>query len=295
MACMHPWQAFKKIPHLGKGVTTRPGLGTGRLITLPCGQCIGCRMTRSQEWSTRLTHEASQHEDNSFLTLTFNDTHLPENYSVRVRDLQLFLKRLRKKVTKVRFFACGEYGDVNLRPHYHLAIFGYDFPDKMPWRKTKSGFITYRSELLEELWPFGHSEIGNVTPQSAAYIARYIFKKVNGDRAKEYYTRVHPLTGEIHQVEPEFITMSTRPGIGRSWYDEFSGDTFPSDFVVIEGARRPVPRYYTKQLQEAVREKLAAERQAKAKKHAANNTPDRLAVREEILLERAAKLERELE
>lgn len=292
MSCFSPWQAMEKV---GGGVTTSAANRTGRTLTLPCGQCIGCRMDRARDWSTRLTHEASQHENNSFLTLTFNDTHLPENYSVSVRDMQLFLKRLRKKVGTLRFFACGEYGDINLRPHYHLAIFGYDFPDKMPWRKTSSGFVTHRSATLEELWPYGHSEIGEVTPQSAGYIARYILKKVNGDRAQAFYTRVHPRTGEIVRVQPEFITMSTRPGIGRSWYDEFSGDTFPTDYVIIEGARRPVPRYYTKQLGSEETAELKLDREQRARKHAHNNTPDRLAVRSEIASIRAAKLKREVE
>lgn len=252
-------------------------------------------MANGASWQTRLIHEAQQHEHKAFLTLTYNDANLPDDYSVSRRPIQLFLKRLRKAYGPLRFFACGEYGDHGLRPHYHLALFGIHFSDRISWRKTASGFVTYRSPKLETLWPFGHSEIGELTEKSAGYIARYMLKKVNGKRAEDHYTRIHPLTGELSRVHPEFIAMSTCPGIGRTWYDEFSGDTFPSDYVVINGQKRPVPRYYTKQLEEAQREKLARERKARAEKHSDNNTPERLAVREESQTLKVAKLKRELE
>lgn len=255
-------------------------------------------MDRSRDWATRIWHEASCHQANAFLTLTYSDEHLPDDYGVHVDEMQKFMKRLRKKLGfRVRFFGCGEYGEQNLRPHYHAIIFGTDFPDKRAWRKSTSGHIVYRSAELETCWTKGHAEIGTVTLESAGYVARYIMKKVNGDQAAEHYWRKHPITGCEAQVRPEFICMSTRPGIGREWYDRFSGDCFPSDFVVVDGQKRPIPRYYTKQLRvvdEPAHDAIKLKRKERAEAHADNNTPERLAVREESQTLRAARLTREL-
>lgn len=256
---------------------------------------MGCRLDKARDWSTRLSHEASLHEANSFLTLTFATEHLPEDHSVHVRDVQLFMKRLRKAVGRVRFFACGEYGDQGGRPHYHILVFGHDFPDKMPWRKTGSGYIVYRSAALEKLWPYGHAEIGTVTVQSAGYVARYITKKVTGEAAEGHYTALHPDDGQPFKRRPEFIVMSTRPGIGAGWYDQFKDDAFPSDFVVIEGRKTPVPRYYKKKLTEPEARKVTAQRKENAALHADNNTTTRLLTREESQRLRAERLVRNLE
>lgn len=255
-------------------------------------------MARSDQWRTRLQHESQMHERSSFVTLTFSDEHLPTDYSVNVRDLQLFMKRLRKSHGKCRYFACGEYGDRTLRPHYHMIIFGLDFTDQVPWRKSGSGHVLYRSESLERLWPFGHSEVGTVTPQSCGYVARYCLKKVNGPRAADHYTRLNPLTGELHQVRPEFVVMSQRPGIGADWYDQFSCDVFPSDFVIIEGQKRAIPRYYTKKLKAQAAEaayQVKLKRMETARQSAADNTPERLAVREELQHIRVDRLVRPLD
>lgn len=259
-------------------------------------------------WKTRLTHEAKMHEQNCFVTLTFAEEHLPPDMSVSVRDIQLFMKRLRKRTGKVRFFACAEYGDEGERPHYHLLLFGYDFPDRYYWSRTKSGWIQDRSPILESLWPFGFATVGTVTPESAGYVARYAVKKITGKRAKEHYTRLNPHTGEYLQVRPEFACMSTKPGIGATWYDKFKGDAFPSDFVVVDGSKKPIPRYYLQQLKKetdaketppAMLDKLNPDqinlqRKLKAAKHRDNNTPERLAVREEVARIRLKRLKRTL-
>lgn len=260
-------------------------------------------MDRARDWATRITHEAQLHERNSFINPTFADEHLPDDGGVHVRDIQLFMKRIRKARGPVRFFGCGEYGDTNWRPHYHLLIFGEDWShDRYLWRITQRGHRLYRSPSLEKLWPFGHCEIGEVTHDSAQYVARYIHKKVNGERAREHYWRPHPVTGEFHQVNAEFITMSTRPGIGAAWFERFSCDAFPSDFVTIEGQKRAVPRYYFKKLKatEEPSELLPGsagiqmDRQVRARQHADNNTPERLATREEALKLALANKKREL-
>lgn len=291
MPCFYPVHGFEKE---GGGFTMKPQLARAPL-TVPCGQCLGCRLAKSQDWATRLMHEKQLHEAVSFLTLTFRDESLPEDYSVNVRDTQLFMKRLRKQVpAKLRFFACGEYGESTLRPHYHFLIFGFDFPDRYFWRNSPTGHPLYRSDLLEKVWPFGHAEIGQVTSESVAYCARYMLKKVNGQMAREHYLRVHPLTGELNRVEPEFIRMSNRPGIGSDWFDQFASDAFPEDFVVIEGQKRPVPLYYKRKLAKDEQEIVSLNRAERARKNEANNTPERLAVREKVTALRVEKLKREL-
>lgn len=250
------------------------------------------------------------HTQSSFVTLTFNDQYLPEDYSVNSRDLNLFMKRLRKALghNRVRFFACGEYGDQNGRPHYHLLLFGYDFPDRTPWRRAPSGEVLYRSELLERVWPFGHAEIGAVTEQSIQYVARYILKKITGDAADEHYSRIHPLTGEYLRVRPEFITMSRRPGIGAGWFDKFARDAFPSDFVVIDGKKRPVPRYYLEkekakpQAEDFTPEhragnvfRVGVQRAKKSHQQKENNTPERRATREASLNLKVSRFKRDLD
>lgn len=206
MVCYYPMHAFQS-RHQGangkcevlfnRSVALRKGY---KEIKLSCGQCVGCRLERSRQWAVRCMHEASLHKHNCFITLTFSPAALAarENPSLDVRDFQLFMKRYRKRFGEgIRFFHCGEYGDKLGRPHYHACIFGHDFEDKYFWRKSDSGYPVYRSPVLEELWTHGFSEIGTVTFDSAAYVARYIMKKVNGKDAKDHYTSVDLGTGEV--------------------------------------------------------------------------------------------------
>lgn len=159
-----------------------------RSLTLPCGQCIECRLERSRQWGVRIMHEASLHDANSFVTLTYNDENLPHDGGLVYRHFQLFMHRLRKRVpSKIRFFMCGEYGENFGRPHFHACIFGLDFVDKTLWQ-VRNGVKLYRSKKLESLWEFGYSSIGTVTFESAAYVARYIMKKVTGDAAETHYS-----------------------------------------------------------------------------------------------------------
>lgn len=250
------------------------------------------------------------HEQSSFLTLTFNDEHLPPDGGVHVRDLQLFMKRLRKAIspTKVRYYACGEYGDNFGRPHYHVVLFGYGFPDRKAWRKSPAGFVLYRSAFLESLWPFGNCEIGEVTAQSGAYVARYVMKKIGGPPAADHYNRPHPLTGEMHRVSPEFAVMSSRPGIGGTWFDKFEGDVFPADFLVIDTRKVPVPKYFSQKLNDRnldasrlrkiddltpIRDKRREA--SRAPMRVENRTKERLAVREEVAMSRLKTLKRDVE
>lgn len=203
---------------------------------LPCGKCIGCRLERSRQWAMRCVHEASLYEDNCFITLTFNDEFLDPSGSLVKRDFQLFMKRLRKRFSPriIRFFHCGEYGEQLSRPHHHALLFNFDFPDKKFW--TARGHVRlYTSEILSELWPYGFSTIGDANFESAAYVARYVTKKVNGEMAKNHYgSRI-----------PEYLTMSRRPGIGHGWFEKFKDDIYPSDFFVLRNnVKCKPPKYY---------------------------------------------------
>jgi hypothetical protein len=308
MPCYSPLTAWMAAPP-NRGVVFTARFSSGPSFQLPCGRCIGCRLARSAEWATRISHEASLHQFNSFLTLTYSDQHLPYHQSVSIRELQLFLKRLRKSLEpqKVRFVACGEYGEKTFRPHYHVILFGHDFMrDRYPWKKSKSGHQTYRSPSLEKLWPYGHCEIGTVTPQSGGYVAKYTTKKIYGDspRAIAHYTRegVDDKTGEVRtwEVQREFLLTSRRPGIGAGWYERFSADAFPSDFVVVQGKKRPVPRYYRQklalenaELAEELKERRAE--LAEETSRAFDNTPERLREREEFTTLTSARFTRDTE
>jgi len=246
-----------------------------------CGRCIGCRLERSRQWAVRCMHEASLHEDNCFITLTYSDKYLPAFGSLEVRAFQLFMKRLRRKVErKVRFYHCGEYGDELGRPHYHALLFGMDFADKYPWAE-RSGNMAWRSADLESLWKFGQSEIGSVTFESAAYVARYIMKKITGKAAEDHYRRVDVLTGEISQIQPEYSTMSRRPGIGRGWIEKYVSDVYPSDEVISRGRPAKPPRYYDSYFGTQDPDGLLeVQKERTRRRDRENETPERLSVRE---------------
>lgn len=252
MGCFRPIDVWRAAPP-GKGILFSPRgawIDKGR-TQIPCGQCIGCRLMRKDEWKTRILLEGKMHECASFVTLTYGQEHLPADYSLSKEHAQKWIKRLRFTLgeTRIRYFLCGEYGGEKLRPHYHAIVFGFDFPDRTPWRRTPSGEVSYRSELLERTWTLGHSEVGTFTAASAGYVAGYSVKKISGNPAVEHYARMNPATGEIHQVIPEFILMSSNPGIGASWLSEYKVDVEESTFLIVDGQRKPLPRYFKRKLE----------------------------------------------
>lgn len=269
-------------------------------MEVPCGQCIGCRLERSRQWAVRMMHEAQMHERNCFITLTYDDEHLPRDWSLRKSDFQRFMKRLRKFVApqRISYFHCGEYGDENGRPHYHACIFGTDFPDRVRAGVGGSGMAFYESETLAKLWPDGFSSLGDLTFESAAYCARYVLKKVTGDRALEHYRRINPETGEVYWLQPEYCTMSLRTapgagGIGSRWFAEFGGtDAVPRDGVVVGGHLGGLPRYYDKLRGREAMRSVKRKRVRKALEHAVDQTPERLAVRREVKEAQIANLKR---
>lgn len=234
-------------------------------IEIPCGKCIGCRLQQSREWATRIMLEAQDYDECWFVTLTYDDEHVPElEFAKDVdsdtgelldsgklltlckRDLQLFNKRLRKHFSedKIRFFACGEYGETTARPHYHSIYFGLHIKDLQFFKMSRLGDKYYISDTLTRLWGKGHVLLAQVTWESAAYVARYVTKKLTGDAAKFWYDDIG--------LTPPFTVMSRRPGIASNYFDNNAADLLKFDGGVIStknGAKiYPNPRYFKRKL-----------------------------------------------
>lgn len=306
MACFHPVHGYRSrtVNNSGKrSIVFDSTKGYADLpVTVPCGRCAGCRLERSRQWAIRCVHEAQLHKDNCFITLTYNDSHLPKGGTLVKKHYQDFMKKLRHYIypQRVRYYQCGEYGDENHRPHYHACLFGLDFSDKI-YYTTRHGNKLYISPTLDKLWTdkqgesIGFASIGAVTFESAAYVARYIMKKVNGARADEHYNSLDPDTGEIIKIIPEYTTMSRRPGIGMDWYLKYKDDIYPEDFVVINGRKMRPARYYDSIYEidsQKEYKKLKEKRRQKAAVHYNDNTPERLAVREKVLESKTKQLKR---
>jgi hypothetical protein len=295
MTCYHPLLAYR---NEGKVVFNKP-FPYAKGFNLPCGQCIGCRLKYSQEWAIRLMHEKQMHEDSCFLTLTMSPEYLEsrENpWSLDKTEFQRFMKRLRKRYgKKIRYFHCGEYGEKNSRPHYHAIIFGMDFEDKELF-KVRDEIRLYTSETLAKLWPYGFVTIGEVTMESCAYVARYVTKKIKGKDAEKHYIRWDPLTGEGVPIEPEYATMSRKPGIGKTWFEKYKADVYPHDYVVVNKHEIRPPRYYDNLLSEEELEKIK-EKRAKELPEVIDQydeNMDRLWVKEAVKEKRLEILIREL-
>jgi hypothetical protein len=297
-------------PRLGGGRWTndpRKAAGAGRI--LPCGRCQACRKRITSDWTNRLIREAQYHPQRALMiTLTLEDKHLPADFSVNKKFAQKTLKRIRKRFGKdkrgnrLRYYLVAEYGsreDKTKRPHYHILVFGIELTDLCDPDKTQSNFIQYRSPSVESCWTDpktgelrGRVRVSFADAATMSYVAGYVHKKLGGLRAKVEYSRVHPVTGEIVEVEPEFALMSRRPGIGKKWFDEFADTDAQSDFLINRGRPSAMPRYYARLRDEAAKmsdaqqavAKLArrAKAEARSKKQAADLTPERLAVREEV-------------
>lgn len=204
----------------------------GRILQLPCGQCIGCRLEYSRQWANRCMLELPYHDQAWFLTLTYDDAHVPKSFAVdkdtgeclapvmtlRARDLQLFFKLLRRHFPNdhIRFFAAGEYGTESLRPHYHAIVFGLHLDDIQLYKRSVLGYNYFNSAKLSRCWidgsdgtQRGYVVAGQVSWDTCAYVARYILKKQKG-ATKDIYSNLG--------IEPEFSRMSRKPGIGHQYY-----------------------------------------------------------------------------
>lgn len=245
MPCYEPIPARQD--SAGQSVKLWPALGTQNLA-IPCGSCIGCRSARAATWAHRCGHEASLWDHNTFLTLTYANDNLPTEGHLRLHDLQRFIKRIRKHsegtanhlqqtgTRRIRYFACGEYGRLNGRPHYHVLLFNCNFDDR--YKVEQRGEHTlYQSDTLHTLWTDGTANFGEATPASANYIAQYTLKKQGaGDHDQDGVFRPAP-----------FLTMSLKPPIGAEWLKKFKTD-LRQGYLIESGHKQAIPRTYREKL-----------------------------------------------
>lgn len=294
-------------------------------IPLPCGKCDSCKMDRAKDWALRCVKEASLYEENIFLTLTYDAENLPPDLSLNKEHFTTFIRAVRDKYRdthpKIRFFMCGEYGNPTpennfiARPHYHALIFNFAFPDQKLEYRRADGDAVYSSESCTKLWGKGLIHIAAVNEKTAGYCARYTLKKTNSEDLKtidpetglEPYEVYNPITDTYHRVEPEYVNMSRRPGIGKEWYDKFQTDMHDGRLYITHSRDfaskklKPVivknPVYFDK-LRERENPELQKEivdaRKQKAIENAENHSYDRLRAKEVILRQRISQLKRNL-
>lgn len=257
-------------------------------MLLPCGQCLRCRLERSRQWAMRCMHEASSWKENCFITLTYSDENIPSGGNLRYKDYQDFMKRLRYYCGEnIRFYMSGEYGESTRRPHYHACLFNHNFDDRSFWRKSDAGFDLDRSVSLEKLWPYGHSEIGAVSFESAAYCARYICDKLTGERVVQRVDcRIDTETGEVLPAVAEFSHMSLKNGgIGAPWLERFFLDVYRFDHVIVNGKEMKPPKYYDRWYEKRFPESwelIYNQRVLDGRELALDNTPARRVAKEAV-------------
>lgn len=236
------------------------------LIRVPCGHCLGCRLDYSRSWADRMMLELETSKKAIFVTLTYNDDHVPKQYddadiligyTLDKRDCQLFMKNLRRDYdgkdghpyAKIRFYLAGEYGPSTLRPHYHAIIFGLsldDFPLKIPKGTNELNQQYWIVPELENCWKDEDGTKGfvlasDVSWETCAYVARYVMKKAFGNY-------VPP---DEYGFEKEFVLMSRRPGLGKEYLDEHPGclDLENIPIATDDGSKKiQIPKYYLNQL-----------------------------------------------
>lgn len=214
-----------------------------------------------------MMHESMLYEENCFLTMTYDDQNLPINLSINKEDIQNFLKRLRNDVgfNKIRYFACGEYGDDlkynfrgqyggNLgRPHYHALIFNYWPEDTFPYT-NKNGYPIYTSKKLNDIWSYGDVYLGTVTFDSAQYVAKYVTKRTTPITVTDDYGNKYKTDANVKKwygdCKPEFALMSRRPGIGIPWLERYYNDTVRDGYIVANNVQMSIPQAYKTKLRE---------------------------------------------
>lgn len=264
----------------------------------------------------RIMHEAQLWPISWFVTFTYSEDKVPD--TLRYKDFQQFMRRLRRARpnSKVRFFCAGEYGEERKRPHFHAILFNVTFPDARTvavgmdrggYDLSRFGHVAtsgvrrsggedvryWLSSELDKLWSHGYTLIGALTFESAAYVARYVMDKVNGDAQFSEYARVDPETGEMFEGVPEMARMSLKPGIGYGWLQKYGKQAIDLDRVVMRGSAMGVPKYYLRKWDDAVRvEEIRYTRYVTQMENKHNITPERLAAREKIDRARAALTKR---
>lgn len=238
-------------PSGGRPIFGHEGVKLGlNELKLPCGKCPECQKDYYTQWATRGSRELAQWDSSVFITLTYDDAHLPEDQSLKKSDIQKFIKKLKKRFNStkdnpIRQTYCGEYGEKTLRPHYHAVLFNCDFPDKKFHYTSDQGHTVFTSELLTELWGKGHTEFGYALPASIAYLYKYILKKKS--RKEKEQPLVIERDGITYEVEHEFIESSRNPGIGASLR---GSQSLLKGYLSVDGVRTKLPKYYLEWLKE---------------------------------------------
>lgn len=220
MSCIYPkWAWQLKTPNeKGNHELTFQKQDREPDYRIPCAKCAGCQSDKRREWGIRMYHEAQYHDQNSFVTITYNDEHLPGE--LQPQDARYFVKALKKEIPDMKYFITGEYGEKTRRPHYHAIIFGADFRGA----SYPIDDQLYGNPLLNTIWPFGTVSIGEFTIASAMYTAGYVAKKTL-DR-------------------DTFSIMSKRPPIGRAWVDDHKDNLRRIETIQVEGRQWPIPNTY---------------------------------------------------
>ncbi len=263
-------------------------------------------------WAMRIVHESCMHADaygNCWITLTYRSRdectkkqlqkghYVPADYSLNYYHFRDFVKRLRRYFPqKIRYFHCGEYGEENLRPHYHACLFNVSFEDVIV-EKQEQGITIYSSPTLQNLWPYGFSTIGELNYETAAYTAGYILKKITGNQALDTYLR-NDQYGVAFWVKPPYITMSLKPGIGEKFYEKYKEDFYDDTCPVPgRGIFQKIPRYYESilELQSPSRmDDIKHKRQVYLSEHREEFTPERLRAKYECHKARSLRRQRTL-
>jgi hypothetical protein len=269
MPCTNPILAYRKtngaINFMRKSDYDAPHANK---MLMPCGKCIICLRNKAKSWMLRMANEAKMHEQNCFITLTFEDEHLPKHGSLRLEDPQKFLKRLRKYLEKdwhmvdgvktskipckIKYFYCGEYGDQHQRPHYHLCIFGWAPHDMQIFSQKKSG-DQFTSQTIAKIWTQGFHTVSDFTDATGAYTAYYMVKE-NIFFDLTPYDAIDPDTGEEIKRMPPFQRMSRRPGLGTTFYHKYKEEII-NNGSYINGQSVPVPQAYLNILRKEDEEK----------------------------------------
>ncbi|AZL82939.1 replication initiator protein [Apis mellifera associated microvirus 61] len=213
-------------------------------LKLPCGKCPECCKDYYTSWATRGSRELALWDSTVFITLTYSDEHLPPDNSLNKKDVQDFIKRVKKrfKSTKenpIRQIYCGEYGEKTKRPHYHAILFNCDFADKKPHYMSPQGHQVYTSQTLNNLWKNGFAEFGYAQPGSIAYLFKYVLKKKS--RKEKEQPLIIERDGVTYEVAHEFIEASRNPGIGAHMRNS---DSIKKGYLTVNGVKKKLSKYY---------------------------------------------------
>lgn len=263
MPCEEPLRVWVRRPS--------PGY-PGKKQTVPCGTCLLCREEQARQWAVRITHEAQRHEENSFVTLSYDQKHQPKDGGLRYADLVLFWKRMRKTFGPIKYYAVGEYGDRTNRPHYHACIFGKAFLQNRIVIKNAPNML-WTSPDLQRCWGNGYVSVGALTFESAKYVASYVTKKL---KTKQTYRAIDEATGELIPLEQPRPFMSRN--LAQEWWKEWNQGVTALDRVVINGSPQKPPKAYDRWLGEQNEEELKKIKQQRINRMKREN-PDQMRAR----------------